>query len=50
MENFEQACGIQWASEKTIYRFRIQTQLKYQFGTIENRLQFVVDAYRKNRE
>ena len=46
MENFEQACGIHEHLEKTYINLGYNP-IKVPFGTIENRLQFVVDLIEK---
>ena len=49
MENFEQACGIHDALEKT-YIDLGYSPIEVPFGTIENRMQFVVDFINKTGE
>ena len=49
MENFEQACGIHDKLEKT-YIDLGYTPIEVPFGTIENRMQFVVDFINKTGE
>ena len=49
MEDYEQACGIHEQLEKT-YIDLGYTPIEVPFGTIENRLQFVVDFIKKTGE